>query len=122
MTKENLKSIKGVPILIATIAIFLLSSTVSSSYAQSNSTNSSSNTGSASGNLSVKSIDQAISAVKSGDSNGGRKNLLKAEAALEGNPNAASAEKHVEASLQALKNGDTKGAISHAESAKKGLS
>jgi len=74
-----------------------------------------------SSNLVVKSIDAAISSLKSGDNNSGRKYLLQAESALEGNSKAVDAEKHIEASLQALKDGDTKGAINHAELAKKSL-
>lgn len=46
---------------------------------------------------------------------------MQAESALEGNSKAVDAEKHIEASLQALKDGDTKGAINHAELAKKSL-
>jgi hypothetical protein len=59
--------------------------------------------------------------MKSGDNEGAKKNLYSAEAALEDNPNSAGAEKHVEASLMALKDGNIKGATFHAEEAKKGL-
>jgi len=48
--------------------------------------------------------------------------LLQAESALEGNSKLSTAEKHVESSLQALKDGDTKGAINHVQEAKSGLS
>ena len=69
----------------------------------------------------VKSIDTAISSIKSGDNAEGKKSLLQSESALEGNSKAVDAEKHIEASLQALKDGDTKGAINHAELAKTSL-
>ena len=52
-----------------------------------------------SNNPVVKSIDAAISSLKSGDNNSGRKSLLQAESALEGNSKAVDAEKHIEASL-----------------------
>jgi hypothetical protein len=39
--------------------------------------------------------------------------LLQAESALEGNSKLSTAEKHVESSLQAMKDGDTNGAINH---------
>ena len=41
--------------------------------------------------------------------------------ALEDKPNLANAEKQIEASLKALKDGDTNAAITHAEKAKKNL-
>ena len=70
----------------------------------------------------VQSIDAAIKAIKDGDKDSGKKSLLKAEEALEGKSNLADAEKRVEASLAALKDGDNNAAISHAEEAKKSLS
>ncbi len=87
--------------------------TTSTANAQSPSSNNS--------NLVVKSIDEAISAIKSGDNTGARKSLYEAEQALEGNQKVVDAEKHIEASLQALKDGDSNGAISHADLSKKGL-
>jgi len=59
--------------------------------------------------------------IKSGDNDGAKKSLLQAESALEGKSNLSGAEKHIEASLKALKEGDTNGALMHAEEAKKGL-
>ena len=70
----------------------------------------------------VQSIDAAIKAIKDGDKDLGKKSLLKAEEALEGKSDLVDAEKRVEASLAALKDGDTNAAISHAEEAKKNLS
>lgn len=137
MTKKSQKSTSLILCITATIAILLISNSINS-YAQTNSTNTPNNpslsnatsnattttnmqTTTQSGNSSVASIDAAVSAIKSGDVDGGKKSLYQAESALEGNPNAAGAEKHVEASLKALKEGDTNGAINHAELAKKGL-
>jgi hypothetical protein len=59
--------------------------------------------------------------IKSGDNEGAKKSLLQAESGLEDKPNVSGAEKHIEASLKALKDNDTNGALTHAEEAKKGL-
>ena len=125
--------------IIAATSLVLFSYNVASSYAQTNATDNSTSSASMAsnvttsaaaaaaqspspGNPAVTSIDAGISALKSGDNEGAKSNLYKAEVALEGNPNSAGAEKHVEAALKALKDGDTKGATFHAEEAKKGLS
>ena len=119
--------------IVATTSLILFSYNVAS-YAQTNATDNSTSASmasnvttsaaqsSSSSNPAVTHIDAGISAIKSGDSEGAKKNLYQAEVALEDNPNAAGAEKHVEAALKALKDGDTKGALFHAEEAKKGLS
>ena len=91
----------------------------------SNSTNSTkvnNATSTSSDNPIVKSIDDAIKAIKNGDKDSGKKSLLKAEEALEGKSGLVDAEKRVEAALAALKDGDTTAAISHAEEAKNSLS
>jgi len=121
---------------LATISIILVSNGIVS-YAQTNSSditvgyNSSisksssttvNNTTSTSDNPVVQSIDAAIKAIKDGDKDSGKKSLLKAEEALEGKSDLVDAEKRVEASLAALKDGDNNAAISHAEEAKKSLS
>ena len=122
---------------LATISIILVSNGIVS-YAQTNSSditigynssisNSSSTTVNnatltPSDNPVVQSIDAAIKAIKDGDKDSGKKLLLKAEEALEGKSDLADAEKRVEASLAALKDGDNNAAISHAEEAKKSLS
>jgi hypothetical protein len=67
----------------------------------------------------IMHIDAAISAIKSGDSDGARKQLLEAEKLLEGVESAIDAEKRVEAAIKALKDGDSNGSINHAEEAKK---
>jgi hypothetical protein len=67
-------------------------------------------------------IDSAITAIQGGNTEEGRKQLLQSEKLLEGVPTASAAEKHIEAALQALKQGDNTGSITHAEEAKKMLS
>ncbi len=130
------KSIQSIMLGLATISIMLVSNGIVS-YAQTNSSditvgynssisNSSSttvnNATSTSDNPVVQSIDAAIKAIKDGDKDTGKKLLLKAEEALEGKSDLVDAEKRVEASLAALKDGDNNAAISHAEEAKKSLS
>jgi hypothetical protein len=117
--------------LIAIVPLLLISNSVLS-FGQTNTTNSTITTTSNQTNAAaaatdnpnseiIKSIDSGISMIKSGDNDGAKKALYQAEASLEGQPNQSGAEKHIEASLQALKDGDTSGAITHAEEAKKGL-
>ena len=129
------KSIQSIMLGLATISIILVSNGFVS-YAQTNSSvgynssisNSSSTTvnnatsSTPSDNPVVQSIDAAIKAIKDGDKDSGKKLLLKAEEALEGKSDLVDAEKRVEASLAALKDGDNNAAISHAEEAKKNLS
>ena len=131
------KSIQSIMLGLATISIILVSNGIVS-YAQTNSSditvgynssisNSSSTTVNnatltPSDNPVVQSIDAAIKAIKDGDKDSGKKLLLKAEEALEGKSDLVDAEKRVEASLAALKDGDNNAAISHAEEAKKSLS
>ena len=130
------KSFQSIMLGLATISIILVSNGFVS-YAQTNSSglrsgsnssisNSSSTvdnaTSTQSDNPIVQFIDKAISAIKDGDKDSGKKLLLKAEEALEGKSDLVDAEKRVEASLAALKDGDNNAAISHAEEAKKSLS
>ena len=51
-----------------------------------------------------------------------KNHCMKQNRASEGKSDVVDAEKRIEASLQALKDGDTNSAISHAEEAKKSLS
>lgn len=129
------KSIQSIMLGLATMSIILVSNGIVS-YAQTNSSelntgyNTTSNStavnnatsSTPSDNPVVQSIDAAIKAINDGDKDSGKKSLLKAEEALEGKPDLADAEKRVEASLAALKDGDNNAAISHAEEAKKSLS
>ena len=107
--------------ILAIVPLLLISNSVAS-YGQTNTT-STNQTGTASGPNSgiVKLIDSGISMIKSGDNEGAKKSLLQAESSLEDKPNLSGAEKHIEASLQALKDNDKNGALMHAEEAKKGL-
>jgi hypothetical protein len=67
----------------------------------------------------IMHIDSAISSIKSGDTDEGRKQLLQAEKLLEGVESAVDSEKRIEAALKILKDGDSNGSISQAEEAKK---
>ena len=110
--------------ILAIVPLLLISNSVTS-YGQTNTTNATNqtNASTASGPNSeiIKLIDSGISMIKSGDNEGAKKSLLQAEAGLEDKPNLSGAEKHIEASLQALKDNDKNGALTHAEEAKKGL-
>ena len=136
----NKKLAKGILLGIGMMTMLLISNGVVS-YAQTNDLNLTTNstmsnetaaaanssgitntTSLTSENPVVKSIDAAISAIKSNDNHEGKKLLYEAESALEGKSDVVDAEKRIEASLQALKDGDTNAAISHAEEAKKSLS
>jgi hypothetical protein len=67
----------------------------------------------------IMHINSAISSIKSGDNDEGRKQLLQAEKLLEGVESAVDSEKRIEAALKILKDGDSTGSISQAEEAKK---
>jgi outer membrane PBP1 activator LpoA protein len=66
-------------------------------------------------------IDAAISSIKNGKSDEGRKLLLETEKSLEGKSSLADSEKRIEAALKTLKDGDSIGSISQAKEAKKSL-
>lgn len=88
-----------------------------------NATATSNQTGSLSGSNSeiIQLIDSGITFINNGDSDGAKKSFYQAELALEDKPDLTNAEKQIEASLKALKDGDTNAAIAHAEEAKKNL-
>ena len=126
------KSIDSMMLGLAAISVILFSHGIVS-YAQDNYSNATAsvntsistsnstlanNATSQSGNPTVQSIDAAIKSLK----DAAKKLLLKAEESLEGKSDLVDAEKRVEASLAALKDGDINAAISHAEEAKKNLS
>ena len=95
---------------------------LSSATMQSNDTNTSAMTAAESSSSNgpvVMHIDSAISAIKSGNNDEGRKQLLQAEKLLEGVASAVDSEKRIEAALKVLKDGDSNGSISQAEEAKK---
>ena len=108
---------------ILSIVPLLLISNSFTSYGQTNTTTTANQTSTNDGpnSESIKLIDSGIVLIKSGDNEGAKKSLLQAEAGLEDKPNLSAAEKHIEASLQALKDNDKDGALTHAEGAKKGL-
>ena len=107
--------------ILAIVPLLLISNSVAS-YGQTNTTpTNQTNTASGPNSGIVKLIDSGISMIKSGDNEGAKKSLLQAESGLEDKPNVSGAEKHIEASLKALKDNDTNGALTHAEEAKKGL-
>ena len=107
--------------ILAIVPLLLISNSVAS-FGQTNTTSiNQTNTASGPNSGIVKLIDSGISMIKSGDNEGAKKSLLQAESGLEDKPNLSGAEKHIEASLQALKDNDKNGALMHAEEAKKGL-
>ena len=108
--------------ILAIVPLLLISNSVTS-YGQTNTTNATNQTSTSGGPNSdlIKLIDSGILMIKSGDNEGAKKSLLQAESGLEDKPNVSGAEKHIEASLKALKDNDTNGALMHAEEAKKGL-
>ena len=107
--------------ILAIVPILLISNSATS-FGQTNSTASNqTSTANGANSETIKLIDLSISMIKSGDNDGAKKSLLQAESAIEGKSNLSGAEKHIEASLKALKEGDTNGALMHAEEAKKGL-
>jgi hypothetical protein len=119
---QNLRKVVLFSIL-AIVPLLLISNSVTS-YGQTNTTNTTANqTSTVNGPNSeiIKLIDSGISMIKSGDNEGAKKSLLQAESDLEDKPNLSGAEKHIEASLQAIKDDDKNGALMHAEEAKKGL-
>lgn len=69
----------------------------------------------------IQAVDSGIASINNGDSDGAKKSFYQAELALEEKPNLSGVEKQIEASLKALKDGDTNAAITHAEEAKKNL-
>jgi len=107
--------------ILAIVPLLLISNSVAS-FGQTNTTSiNQTNTASGPNSGIVKLIDSGISMIKSGDNEGAKKSLLQAESGLEDKPSLSGAEKHIEASLQALKDNDKNGALMHAEEAKKGL-
>jgi hypothetical protein len=113
--------------LLSIVPLLLISNSVLS-FGQPNATNStiptSNQTNTAADNPNgeiIKSIDTGILMIKGGDTDGAKKSLYQAEATLEDQPNQGGAEKQIEATLKALKDGDTNGALTHAEEAKNSL-
>jgi len=85
--------------------------------AAGNTTNANRNATTTSANPVVKNLGNAISSLKTNDSVAAKTDLRNAEKEMEADPSLQSGEKHVEAALGALKDGDIKGAIDHAQQA-----
>jgi hypothetical protein len=121
--KTNNTNILSATLITGAIAGLILMSNIvlSSATMQSDddsSTTATSNTKSSNDQV-IMHIDAAIGAIKSGDNDEGRKQLLQAEKSLEGIESAVESEKRIEAALNILKDGDSNGSISQAEQAKK---
>ena len=124
------KNTNILPLALLTTALLGLmiasGSVISTATAQSNTTtnattNATTNTSSSTDDPVVVQIDAAISAIKDGKTDEGRKHLFEAEKLMEGKPSIADSEKRIEAAIKALKDGDANGSISQAEEAKKSL-
>jgi hypothetical protein len=90
-------------------------STVNATLTGGNTTNANVTTTSA--NPVVKNLGDALNSLKNNDNAAAKTNLRNAEKEMEGDPSLQSGEKHVEAALGALKDGDIKTAIDHAQQA-----
>lgn len=124
MKTNNIGILPAILITGAITGLILMSNIVlSSATMQSNgdTTMTSTATTKSSNDQVIMHIDSAISAIKSGDNDKGRKQLLEAEKLLEGVESAVDSEKRIEAAIKTLKDGDSNGSISQAEQAKKSL-
>jgi hypothetical protein len=124
MKNNNVHILPAILITGAITGLILMSNIVlSSATMQSNgdTTTTSTATTKSSNDQVIMHIDSAITAIKSGDNDKGRKQLLEAEKLLEGVESAVDPEKRIEAAIKTLKDGDSNGSISQAEQAKKSL-
>ena len=119
--KTNDTNILSATLITGAIASLILMSNIvlSSATMQSDDDSSTTSTTKSSNDQVIMHIDAAISAIKSGDNDKGRLELLQAEKLLEGVESAVDSEKRIEAALKILKDGDSNGSISQAEQAKK---
>ena len=119
--KTNKTNILSATLITGAIAGLILMSNIvlSSATMQSDDDSSTTSTTKSSNDQVIMHIDAAISAIKSGDNDKGRLELLQAEKLLEGVESAVDSEKRIEAALKILKDGDSNGSISQAEQAKK---
>ena len=116
--KTILFSLAIMPLLLISSSVAVFGQTnITNATVTSNQTEASSDPN----NEIIKSIDAGIASINNGDSDGAKKSFYQAELALEDKPDLSSVEKQIEASLKALKDGDTNAAITHAEEAKKNL-
>jgi hypothetical protein len=124
MKTNNAHILSSILITGAIVGLILMSNIVlSNATMQSNddasTTATTTSTTKSSNDQVIMHIDAAISAIKGGDNNEGRKQLLEAEKLLEGVKSAVDAEKRIEAAIKILKDGDSNGSISQAEESKK---
>jgi hypothetical protein len=123
MKTNNTNILSTILISGAITGLILMSNiVVSNATMQSNddaSTTTTTSTTKSSNDKVIMHIDAAISSIKNGNNDEGRKQLLEAEKLLEGVQSAVDAEKRIEAALKILKDGDSNGSISQAEEAKK---
>jgi hypothetical protein len=111
-------SLSILPLLLISNSVVVFGQTnITNATADSNQTA----TSSSPNNEIIQSIDAGIASINKDDSDGAKKSFYQAELALEDKPDLSSVEKQIEASLKALKDGDTNAAITHAEEAKKNL-
>ena len=111
--------------MVLALCILVTSNTLSSYASTTNATNSTiaggnttnANVTTTSANPVVKNLGDAINSLKKNDNAAAKTDLRNAEKEMEADPSLQSGEKHVEAALAALKDGDIKGAIDHAQQA-----
>jgi hypothetical protein len=119
MKTNNTNILSTILITGAVAGLILMSNIVLSSATLQSNDNTNTTAATSSNEQVIKQIESAIMAIKSGDNDEGRKQLLEVEKSLEGVTSAVDAEKRIEAALKILKDGDSNGSISQAEEAKK---
>ena len=120
MKTNNTNILSTILITGAIAGLILMSNIVLSSATLQSNDNTNTTAANSSNEQVIKQIDAAaIMAIKSGDTDGGRKQLLQTEKSLEGVTSAVDAEKRIEAAIKILKDGDSNGSISQAEEAKR---
>lgn len=119
MKTNNTNILSTILITGAIAGLILMSNIVLSSATLQSNDNTNTTAANSSNEQVIKQIEAAIMAIKSGDTDGGRKQLLQTEKSLEGVTSAVDAEKRIEAAIKILKDGDSNGSISQAEEAKR---
>ena len=111
--------------MVLTLCVLVTSNTLSSYASTTNATNSTiaggnttnANVTTTSANPIVKNLGDALNSLKKNDNVAAKTDLRNAEKEMEADSSLQSGEKHVEAALAALKDGDINGAIGHAQQA-----
>jgi hypothetical protein len=119
MKTNNINILSAALITGAIAGLILMSNVVFSSATLQSNDNTNTTAANSSNEQIIKQIDAAIMAIKNGNNDEGRKQLLDTEKSLEGVTSAVDAEKRIEAAIKILKDGDSNGSISQAEEAKK---